>query len=153
MEALWTFPLYIVCPLAGLTLLFVGAVKIKNGRSKNTFYIGSLLLALPFIHLLVLSVFNLGLANDLTGKYSLGDEKEILTIKEDGTFELKNSILYLNSGHGKWEIEQIDFPILKLNFDSKNKESLWLEINESESSISLCTMSSGNDITTDFIKH
>ena len=151
LEALWIFPLYFICPLIGLILVFVGIVKIKNGESKKTLYFGSSVFAIPFVFTLFTTIFHFGLQKNVEGKYSLGNETEILTINNNGKFILKNSTLYLNSGNGTWEIEQIDFPILKLKFDSKNSE-LWLQINEGDRPITLSTISAGNDIPTNFVK-
>ena len=113
-------------------------------------YFGSSVFAIPFLFMLFSATFHFGLRKKVEGKYSLGNETDILTINDNGKFTLKNSTLYLNSGNGTWEIEQIDFPILKLNFDSKNSE-LWLQINENED-VTLSSILPGNDIPTDFVK-
>lgn len=79
-------------------------------------------------------------------------ERKILVINQNGTFVLNKSIQYDNSGNGKWEIEEIDFPILKLNFKEKGKGELWLEINDHENIISLSSMPWENNKSTEFKK-
>ena len=152
MEALWTFPLYILCPLIGIILTIVGILKIKNGSTYKTLYIGLGLIALPIIHLALVSVFQLNLEKQITGNYNLGKEKEILNIYDNGTFKLNKSRQYDNVGKGKWEIQDIDMPILILDFDSIRKSDLWLVIDSNEKQIVLKTMPWGNNISTEFIK-
>lgn len=152
MEALWILPLYFICPLIGIILIIIGILKIKNGNSKKPFFIGLILLSLPFIHLLLISIFHWELENKIAGKYRTENEKNILTINNNGTFNLKNSSKYNNSGTGIWEIEEIDFPILKLDFKSKTKADLWLEIKNNEENITLSSLSCENEISTEFVK-
>lgn len=73
-------------------------------------------------------------------------------INKNGTFTLKNSIQYNNSGNGTWEIEEIDFPILKLDFNEKRKGELWLQINNNQKPITLSSMAWGNEISNEFTK-
>jgi hypothetical protein len=150
MEFIWTFPLFIVFPIIGLLLIGIGIIKARKRKSKTPLFIGISLLALPFIYLAFTSILQLGLENKLAGKYDIGNENETLTLKNDGTFELKSSINFLNSGSGTWEIQEIDFPILILNFNEKS--DVWLEIKESESSIRLSSMPGESNITSEFIQ-
>ena len=152
MEALWTFPIYIISPLIGLIIIFIGIFKIRNSNSKKTLYVGLSFLALPFIYLLLMSVFQIGLEKEIKGKYSIRNEREILTIEDNGRFNLKNSYNYRNSGSGTWKIEDIDSPILILNFNSPKKAELWLEIKNDKKFITLTSMPWGNNIKTKFIK-
>jgi hypothetical protein len=152
MEAIWIFPLYIICPLIGIILIIKGALKVRNGKSNKTIYIGLGLLAIPFIHLALVSIFQLNLENKIVGNYNLGKEKNVLIVYENETFTLNKSRQYNNVGKGKWKIEEIDSPILILDFDSIRKSELWLEIEPNEKQIILKTMPWGNEISTEFIK-
>jgi hypothetical protein len=152
MEALWTFPLYIISSLIGIILTLSGIFKIKKGNTNKTLYIGLGFLALPLIHLVLVSIFQLNLENKIVGNYNLGKEKGILIVYDNETFTLNNSKQYNNAGKGKWKIEEIDSPILILDFDSIKKSELWLEIEPNEKQIVLKTMSWGNNISTEFVK-
>ena len=152
MEALWTIPIYIISPLIGLIFICIGIFKIRKGKSKKTIYVGLTFLALPFMYLLLMSVFQFGLEKEIKGKYNIGNEREILTIENNGKFNLKNSYSYRNSGNGTWKIEEIDSPILILNFNSPKKSELWLEIKKDEKFITLTSMSWGNNIKIEFNK-
>ena len=150
MEFIWTFPLFIVFPLIGLTLIIIGILKAIKGKSKTTLFTGITFLAIPFLYLALMSILHLGRENRLAGKYNIGNETETLMLKDDGTFELKSSINFLNSGNGTWEVQEIDSPILILHFKEKNE--VWLEINENENSIKLSSMPGENNITNEFIQ-
>jgi uncharacterized membrane protein YsdA (DUF1294 family) len=78
--------------------------------------------------------------------------KEILTINENGTFALKKSMLYIKNGTGTWEIQEIDFPILKLHFKSHFGDS-WFEIKNDGKSITLSPTSLDDDIPFELIKN
>ena len=97
-----------------------------------------------------MSILQLNLEERLEGKYDVGNENETLLLKEDGTFEFKSSINFLNSGSGTWKVEQIDIPILKLSFKEKNE--VWLEIKESEGKIKLSSMPGESNITNELIQ-
>lgn len=150
MEFFSTFILFIIIPLIGLALITFGILKIRNGKPKMTLFIGIFLLILPLLYLAIISILNLKLENKLAGKYTIGNNSEALVLKDDGTFELKSTINFLNSGTGTWETEEIDFPVLQLHFEG-NKE-VWLEIKENKNSITLSNMSGSTDITSDLIK-
>eukprot|EP00388_Colpodella_angusta_P004221 GDKJ01014109.1.p1 GENE.GDKJ01014109.1~~GDKJ01014109.1.p1 ORF type:complete len:156 (+),score=16.20 GDKJ01014109.1:761-1228(+) len=150
MEILWTFPLFIIFPIVGLILIGIGIIKTKNGKSKATMLAGITFLTLPFIYLALMSILHLRLEDRLEGKYDIGNENETLLLKDDGTFELRSSINFLNAGSGNWEIEEIDFPILKLNF--KEKSEVWLEIKENNGKIKLSSMPGESNITSEFIQ-
>jgi hypothetical protein len=108
-------------------------------------------LAIPFAHLLLTSFFHSQLENKITGIYTFGKEQEILKINENGTFDLKKSPVYINSGTGTWEIQEIDFPILILNFKSHANDS-WFEIKIDGESIILSPTSMSDDIPFDLIQ-
>ncbi len=152
MEALWTFPLYIISPLIGIILTLIGIFKIRNGNTNKTLYIGLSFLAIPLILLALVSIFQLNLENKIVGNYSLGKENDVLIIYDNETFSLNKSRQYNNAGKGKWKIEEIDSPILILDFDSIKKSELWLEIEPNEKQIVLKTMPWGNNLSTEFIK-
>lgn len=152
MEALWIFPLYIISPLIGIILTVSGIIKIRKGNTNKTLYIGLGLLALPLIHLALLSIFQQNLETKIVGNYNVGKEKDILIVYDNETFTLNKSAQYNNAGKGKWKIQEIDSPILILDFDSIRKSELWLEIEPNEKKIILKTMPWGNDISTEFIK-
>ena len=152
MEALWTFPLYIISPLIGIILTLIGIFKIRNGNSNKTLYIGLSFLAIPLILLSLVSIFQLNLENKIVGNYSVGKENDVLIIYDNETFSLNKSRQYNNAGKGKWKIEEIDSPILILDFDSIKKSELWLEIEPNEKQIVLKTMPWGNNLSTEFIK-
>jgi hypothetical protein len=152
MEALWTFPLYIISPLIGIILTLIGIFKIRNGNTNKTLYIGLSFLAIPLILLALASIFQLNLENKIVGNYSVGKENDVLIIYDNETFSLTKSRQYNNAGKGKWKIEEIDSPILILDFDSIKKSELWLEIEPNEKQIVLKTMPWGNNLSTEFIK-
>jgi hypothetical protein len=152
MEALWTFPLYIISPLIGIILTLIGIFKIRNGNTNKTLYIGLSFLAIPLILLALVSIFQLNLENKIVGNYSVGKENDVLIIYDNETFSLNKSRQYNNAGKGKWKIEEIDSPILILDFDSIKKSELWLEIEPNEKQIVLKTMPWGNNLSTEFIK-
>ena len=152
MEALWTFPLYIISPLIGIILTLIGIFKIRNGNTNKTLYIGLSFLAIPLILLVLVSIFQLNLENKIVGNYSVGKENDVLIIYDNETFSLNKSRQYNNAGKGKWKIEEIDSPILILDFDSIKKSELWLEIEPNEKQIVLKTMPWGNNLSTEFIK-
>jgi hypothetical protein len=152
MEALWTFPLYTISPLIGIILTLIGIFKIRNGNTNKTLYIGLSFLAIPLILLALVSIFQLNLENKIVGNYSVGKENDVLIIYDNETFSLNKSRQYNNAGKGKWKIEEIDSPILILDFDSIKKSELWLEIEPNEKQIVLKTMPWGNNLSTEFIK-
>ncbi len=124
MEAIWAFPLFIIFPIVGLILIVIGINKIRIGKSKTTLFVGITFLVLPFIYLCLMSILQLRLEDRLEGKYDIGNKNETLFLKHDGTFELKSSVNFLNSGSGTWKVEEIDFPILELFFKEKKKRGL-----------------------------
>lgn len=152
MEALWIFPLYIISPLIGTILTVSGIFKIRIGNTNKTLYIGLGFLALPLIHLVLVSIFHLNLENKIVGNYNLGKEKDILIIYDNETFTLNKSKQYNNVGKGKWKIEEIDSPILILDFDSIKKNELWLQIEPNQKKNVLKTMPWGNNLSIEFIK-
>jgi hypothetical protein len=152
MEALWTFPLYIISPLIGIILTLIGILKIRKSDTNKTLYIGLGFLALPLIHLALVSIFQLNLESKIVGNYNLGKEKDVLIVYDNETFTLNKSRQYNNTGKGKWKIEEIDSPILILDFDSIRKGELWLEIEPNEKQIVLKTMPWGNNISIEFVK-
>lgn len=152
MEAIWTIPIYFVFPIIGVILIVIGIFKIRNGNSKRALFGGLGFLSIPFLHLALLSIFQLGLDNEIQGSYSIGNEKRILVLNSNGTFVLNRSSQYVNYGNGTWEIEEIDLPILKLNFEEKGKGELWLEIHNDEDPICLSSMPWENNISTEFKK-
>jgi hypothetical protein len=151
MEAIWTFPLYIICPLIGIILTLIGILKIRKGNTNKTLYIGLSLLALPLIHLTLVSIFHINLENKIVGVYNLKNEKDVLIIYENETFAMNKSSQFNDIGKGKWKIQEIDFPILILDFNSINKSELWLEIEQNEEQIILKPMS-GNNSLNEFVK-
>jgi hypothetical protein len=151
MEFIWIFPLFIIFPLIGIILIVVGIFKAINRKSKATLFTGITFLAIPFIYLALTSILHLGRENKLVGKYDIGNKNETLLLKDDGTFELKSAVNFLNSGSGTWEVQEIDSPILILLFYGKSE--VWLEINENENSIILSSMFGENNITNDLIQH
>ena len=150
MEVIWTFPLFITFPLIGLILITFGIMRLRKGKSKSVLVVGLSFLSLPFIYLTIMSILHLGLENRLEGKYNIGSDNETLYLKNDRTFELKSSVNFLNSGTGTWKTQEIDFPILMLNF--KAGKQVWLEIKENDSIIKLVSMPGESDITSDFLK-
>lgn len=152
MEALWIVPLYLISPLIGIILTLSGIFKIRKGNTNKTLYIGLIFLALPLLHLALVSILHLNLESKIVGNYSLGKEKDILIVYDNETFTLNKSRQYNTIGKGKWKIEEIDSPILILDFDSNKKSELWLEIEVNETQIVLETMPWGNDISTEFVK-
>jgi hypothetical protein len=151
MEAIWTFPLYIICPLIGIILTLIGILKIRKGNTNKTLYIGLSLLALPLIQLTLVSIFHINLENKIVGVYNLKNEKDVLIIYENETFAMNKSSQFNDIGKGKWKIQEIDFPILILDFNSTNKSELWLEIEQNEEQIILKPMS-GNNSLNEFVK-
>ncbi|REH00853.1 hypothetical protein [Flavobacterium aquicola] len=152
MEALWTFPLYIISPLIGTILTLIGILKIRKSDTNKTLYIGLGFLSLPLIHLALVSIFQLKFESKIVGNYNLGKEKDVLIVYDNETFTLNKSRQYNNVGKGKWKIEEIDSPILILDFDSIRKSELWLEIEQNEKQIVLKTIPWGNNISTEFVK-
>ncbi|MBF4472235.1 hypothetical protein [Flavobacterium sp. HJJ] len=152
MEAFWIFPLYIISPLIGTILTVSSIFKIRNGNTNKTLYIGLGFLALPLIHLVLVSIFHLNLENKIVGNYNLGKEKDILIFYDNATFTLYKSKQYNNVGKGKWKIEEIDSPILILDFDSIKKSELWLQIEPNQKKNVLKTMPWGNNLSIEFIK-
>ena len=152
MEALWIVPLYLISPLIGIILTLRGIFKFRKGNTNKTLYIGLVFLALPLLQLALVSIFHLNLESKIVGNYSLGKEKDILIVYDNETFTLNKSRQYNTIGKGKWKIEEIDSPILILDFDSNKKSELWLEIEVNETQIVLETMPWGNDISTEFVK-
>ena len=152
MEALWIYPIYIISPLIGLVLIVVGIIKIRNGKSKNILYNGLGFLAIPFIHLILLNIFQFDLSNEIQGTYNNGNKSEVLIIEDSGKFKLKNSNSYKNLEKGTWKIVEIDSPILILKFDSTRKTELWLEIKNNEKFTALTSTTMESNTETDFIK-
>lgn len=152
MEALWIVPLYLISPLIGIILTLSGIFKFRKGNTNKTLYIGLVFLALPLLQLALVSILHLNLESKIVGNYSLGKEKDILIVYDNETFTLNKSRQYNTIGKGKWKIEEIDSPILILDFDSNKKSELWLEIEVNEKQIVLETMPWGNDISTEFVK-
>jgi hypothetical protein len=150
MEVIWMFPLFIIFPIVGLILSIIGILKVKKGESKSVLFSGLCVLALPLLYLILSSFLQIRLEDRMEGKYDVEYKNETLILKDDGTFELKSSINSLNNGNGTWEVEHIDFPILKLNF--RQKGEVWLEIKESENEIRLSSMPGESEITSDFTK-
>ncbi len=151
MEFIWIFPLFIIFPLIGIILIVVGIFKTIKRKSKATLFTGITFLAIPFIYLALTSILHLGRENKLVGKYDIGNKNETLLLKDDGTFELKSAVNFLNSGSGTWEVQEIDSPILILHFYGESE--VWLQINENENSIILSSMFGENNITNDLIQH
>jgi hypothetical protein len=152
MEALWIFFLYIISPLIGLILTIIGIFKIRRSETNKTLNIGLSFLVLPLIHLAIVSIFHLNIESKIVGNYNLGKEKDILIVYENHTFILNKSKQYDNAGNGKWKIEEIDSPILILDFDSIKKSELWLEIEPNERQFVLKTMPWGNNLSIEFVK-
>ena len=151
MEFIWMFPIFFICPIIGLILIILGIIKIKKGKSKSVLFTGLSFFALPFIYLTLASFLQLSLEERLKGKYNIGNDNETLLLKDDGTFELKSKVNFLNTGNGTWKVEHVDYNILILNF--KQKSEVWLEIQESENMIRLTSMFGQSNITNDLIKN
>ena len=144
------YPLFIIFPIIGLILSIIGIIKAKKGESKSVLFSGLFVLALPFLFLIFSSFLQLRLEDRMEGKYDVEYKNETLVLKDDGTFELKSSINFLNNGKGTWEVEHIDFPVLKLNFGQRGE--VWMEIQESENFIRLSSMPGETNITSVFTK-
>ena len=124
MEAIWIIPLYLICPLIGLILLITCFEKIKENPSK--LYFSIFLISLPIIHLVFIESFQLSIDNNIVGSYQLENNKDILIIKKNGTFEMQNTKIFGEAGNGKWEIFHIDTDQINLKF--QNNDWLVLDI-------------------------
>ena len=133
MEAIWMIPLYLVIPLVALILIITGGIK----KSKTNIKIGLFLLALPFLHGLLIHLDNNELKNKIAGNYILDDSKKLLKLNDDGTFYLEKSSNYTNYGKGEWDIEIIDLKYVKLDFKDNKQNDLFLEIDEERNAIIL----------------
>lgn len=133
MEAIWMIPLYLIIPLVAIILIFVGRMK----KSKTNMQIGLFLLALPFLHGLLIHFSNNELKNKIAGNYAVNSSEPILKLNDDGTFYLKQSLNYTSYGKGEWDIEIIDLKYVKLYFDDQKQGSLSFEIDENKNIIEL----------------
>lgn len=124
MEAIWIIPLYFICPLIGLILFINSVQKIKEKREK--FYLSIFLISLPIIHLILIESLQLSIDSNITGSYQLENKKDILIIKENGTFEIQNTKIFGEAGNGKWEIYHTDTDQINLKF--QNNDWLLLDI-------------------------
>ncbi|WNM18702.1 hypothetical protein [Flavobacterium capsici] len=152
MEAIWFFPLYIICPLIGFILALWGFLNIRKGKSNKLLFTGLGLLSLPVIHIAFVSLFQLNLSHKIAGDYNLGNEQKILTIYDNGTFVLNKSEQFNGSGEGTWKIKQIETPLLILDFKEKRKVDLLLGIVKHKEIIILTSMQWGNDFSSEFVK-
>ena len=133
MEAIWMIPLYLIIPLVAIILIVVGRMK----KSKTNMQIGLFLLALPFLHGLLIHFSNNELKNKIAGNYAVNGSKPILKLNDDVTFYLKQSLNYTSYGKGEWDIEIIDLEYVILNFHDQKQGSLSFEINENKNVIEL----------------
>lgn len=133
MEAIWMIPLYLIIPFVAIILIVVGRMK----KSKTNMQIGLFLLALPFLHGLLIHFSNNELKNKIAGNYAVNGSEPILKLNDDGTFYLKQSLNYTSYGKGKWDIEIIDLEYVILNFIDPKQGSLSFEINENKNVIEL----------------
>lgn len=133
MEAIWMIPLYLIIPLVAIILIVVGRMK----KSKTNIKIGLFLLALPFLHGLLIHFNNNKLKNKIAGNYAINSSEPILKLNDDGTFYLRQSLNYTSYGKGKWDIEIIDLKYVKLDFKDNKQNDLLLEIDEERNAIVL----------------
>lgn len=152
MEAIWIIPLFFIFPLLGIVLSIIGFFRIRNGKSKNYLFIGLTFLSLPILYLLLTFLLGSSLEKEIIGKYTIGNHIETLTVNEDHTFDLNSSINFQNNGKGTWEIQEIDFPILILKYNSGSRNEMWLVINKNEEHLSLSSMAGDSTISNDLIK-
>lgn len=99
--------------------------------------IGLFLLALPFLHGLLIHFSNNELKNKIAGNYAVNSSKPILKLNDDGTFYLEKSLNYTSYGKGEWDIEIIDLKYVKLDFKDNKQNDLLLEIDEERNAIVL----------------
>ena len=133
MEAIWMIPLYLVIPIVAIILIIVGVIR----KSKTNIYIGLFLLALPFLHGLLIHFSNNELKNKIAGNYAVNGSEPILKLNDDGTFYLKQSLNYTSYGKGEWDIEIVDLKYVKLYFHDQKQGNLSFEIDENTNSIEL----------------
>ena len=71
------------------------------------------------------------LENKLAGKYTIDNPTPTLTLNNDGTFYLKQSINYPDySGKGNWDIEIGELTTLTLEFEKPEGNSLSFNFDE-----------------------
>ena len=133
MEVIWIIPLYFIFPSIGLYLIINATLKFKERRNK--FVLGLILISLSFLHSLLVESKEAYIDNNICGNYQLKGENDVLIIKENGTFELKKTIEWSESGNGNWQIFHIDSDKLYLNFE--NNKSLDFDISKVDDNLEL----------------
>ncbi len=145
MEAIWIFPLYIICPIIGIVFILS---NFKERRNK--FYFGVFLIFLPILHLLIIESHYSSLEKNIVGNYQLGSKKDILILNEDGTFKLLKTKEFGEAGNGEWEIYQIDTDQLNLVFE--NRDWLLLDVEKRNYQIQLTNNTLENEFQGNLIK-
>jgi hypothetical protein len=121
MEFVWMIPLYLIIPVTGIILLFLG-FNADKGQSRRRIGFGLILLSLPLLHAFLVSRSDTNNEKSLIGNYTLDStEQVVLRLNPDYTFEFAKIDSVPNFGRGKWKYHRWDIEQLDLFFSDSSQ--------------------------------